>query len=217
MSNAVEYLGNMQWIEILILLLIFMKTHHQLMGLHNMKHRILYFPLSPVELGSCCSDDVSQKYHFPSFWRSFRAWSRALTPVWFVGISSLALECIKESTDGVKGRGGSEDAGARLLCRRRTAASLCLPAWCGCLHNSIQSSDLNYTPTPRAVWYNRLCAGGLEEWVYREFRDRFVLDLLYVIANHCPRIHNGTTEKLSLKPPHVGLLDFRHWKPGSGM
>lgn len=55
-----------------------------------------------------------------------------------------------QSTDGVKG------LGVRMLkvdfCTEvGTAALLCLQAPHGCSHNSIQSSELSYTPTPKAV------------------------------------------------------------------
>lgn len=113
----------------------------------------------------------TSKYLLPPCWSRFRGGSGAQPPV---GTDSLALGCAEEeSTDGVKGWGGVRMLRLGCCAGERTAASLHLPVLCGCSHNSVQSSDLNYTPTPRAVWYNRLCGGGLEDWVYREFRARF--------------------------------------------
>lgn len=223
MSNTVEYLGNMQ-LKSLSPPSSFahLQKSWQLMGLCNMKHITSHFPLSPAELASCwlCwrQGPVSTFFHLCC---RFRTGSGAQTLVWPAESNSLVLESGKgESTEGVRGWVGSEDGRARLLEEEELQQQLRLLVLCGCSHNGVQSSEPSYTPTPRAVWQNRLCEGGLEDWAYKGSRATFLS--FYAAANLCPKrkkkkIHNGSTKKVSLKSPHLGLLDFRCWKPGSGM
>lgn len=112
-------------------------------GLRNTKRSSSYFPLSPVELGSCCSAVVKPKNLLP-----------------FAGANSdQGVEYRHQSGLwkaipwhwGVQKMGGKGCWGVRMLELGCCAAPFCLQAPRGCSHNSVQSSDLNYTPTPRAV------------------------------------------------------------------
>lgn len=114
---------------------------------------------------------------------TFRAGSRTQATACPMEITSLA----STEAENTKGWWG-EDAPAKHLCRSCTAALLHLQAACGCVHNSILLLDLRYTPTPKAMWWSRLCRGGLEYWVYRECRAR-ILGLLDVTVHRCPKNH----------------------------
>lgn len=126
---------------------------------------------------------VSTFFHL---WSTFRTGSGAQTLAWPAESNSLALESGKgESTEGVRGWVGSEDGRARVLEEEELQQQLGLLVLCGCSHNGVQSSEPSYTPTPRAVWQNRLCEGGLEDWAYKDSRATFFS--FYATANLCPK------------------------------
>lgn len=135
-----------------------------------------HFPLSPAGLGSCCSADVRD------LWERFswileqvqsRQWSSDSGLACRKQFPGTGVWWRREHRGGESGEQGWWSSTAVL--EEELQQQLGLPVLCGCSHNGVQSSDPIYTPTPRAVWWNRLCEGGLEDWVYKESRATFLL------------------------------------------